>query len=211
MNKITLLGAAFLTTVSLVGCGGEEEGLGNRNFDTGIEPVRYNENTDIAPNRDRIEMNEREFGPDYGRLNNGNNGNRDGNFGYNTNYDNDVNEIRRNNFEEYDVADRAAERIARELEEVDRAYVFVGPENAYVAVVLKGEQNGRELTDDVKSKIEQITKTVETDIDDVFVSANPDFANQAGDYADELEAGDPVEGLFDEMGDMFRRIFPDNQ
>ncbi|QHS21562.1 YhcN/YlaJ family sporulation lipoprotein [Virgibacillus sp. MSP4-1] len=217
MNKIKLMGATLLTAVTITGCqGGDETGLGN-NGDNGLQPVRYNNTTDIAPNRERINMDGRDLGPQYNNENNRNidNGNRDdinGQFNNNDtprnmNNTNDGNNNDADGHNQYDVADRAADRITDEIKEVDQAYVFAGNENAYVAVAFKGDQND-EVTDKLKNRISKVVKATDEDIDDVFVSANPEFFNQAGDYADQIENGDPIEGLFNEMGDMFQRIFP---
>ncbi|MBB6451836.1 YhcN/YlaJ family sporulation lipoprotein [Salirhabdus euzebyi] len=243
MNKLTVIGATFITAITLAGCqGGDDTGLGDHNQgNLGVEPTRYNENIDIAPNRDRIDMDE-EFGPDYyqngtlrndeGDLRNDNyrynredNGNGYAGTNYNARYNDDANNNgitgnntrnnntgnnagnTGNNHNQFEVADRAADRITSEVEEVERAYVFTGPENAYVAAVLDGNQN---ITDDIEQRIRQAVKATDEDIDDVFVSTNPDFINQAGDYTDQVEAGEPIEGFFDEMGDMFRRVFPTN-
>ncbi|GAA0490375.1 YhcN/YlaJ family sporulation lipoprotein [Salinibacillus aidingensis] len=223
MNKIKLMGATLLTAVTITGCqGGDETGLGN-NGDNGLQPVRYNNTTDIAPNRERINMDGRDLGPQYNNDNNENidNGNQDninGQFNNNDNNDtarnmnntndnNNGNNNNTNDHDQFDVADRAADRITDEIQEVDQAYVFAGNENAYVAVALEGNQN-EQVSDQLKRRVSKVVKATDEDINDVFVSANPEFFNQAGDYADQIENGDPIEGLFKEMGDMFQRIFP---
>ncbi|MDN4866023.1 YhcN/YlaJ family sporulation lipoprotein, partial [Priestia megaterium] len=55
------------------------------------------------------------------------------------------NNVNNNNQTQLEVADEAADRIAK-LNEVDTANVIVTNRNAYVAVVLKNEANG-EVTD----------------------------------------------------------------
>ncbi|WP_102027909.1 YhcN/YlaJ family sporulation lipoprotein [Salirhabdus sp. Marseille-P4669] len=221
MKKIALLGASLLTAVTLAGCGGDaEEGLRDQNNNGyGVQPTRYNENTNIEPNRNRLQMDEDELGPDYyngqglgddgGRnlTNNDNKGNYHNNDVNRETTNENNNNTNNNNTDEYDVADKAADQITSKVDEVDRAYVFTGPENAYVAVVLN---NGEELSNDVENRIRRTVKDADNTIDDVFISANPDFFQRAEGYAGDLEAGDPVEGLFDEMGEMFRRIFPNN-
>ncbi|SES96662.1 sporulation lipoprotein, YhcN/YlaJ family [Salinibacillus kushneri] len=201
MNKLKLMGATLLTAVTITGCqGGDETGLGN-NGNNGVQPVRYNNTTDIAPNRERPQYNN-------GDNLNINNGNQDN---INRNGNNDTGQNTNNNNNQYEVANRAADRITDEINEVDQAYVFAGNENAYVAIALKGNQND-EASDKLKQRVSKVVKATDEDIDDVFVSANPEFFNQAGDYADQIENGDPIEGLFKEMGDMFQRIFPtDNE
>ncbi|ALX48735.1 YhcN/YlaJ family sporulation lipoprotein [Lentibacillus amyloliquefaciens] len=67
---------------------------------------------------------------------------------------------------------------------------------------------GGELTDAVKEKISGIVKDVDSDVDNVYVSTNPDFMDLANNYADDADSGEPVEGLFDQMGNMIERVFP---
>jgi spore cortex protein len=218
MRKILLAGASLLTAVTLTACNNnDEEGLNTRYRNDGYEtiPTRYNETIDTAPNRDRLEMDRDEFGPDYynGRdltddRNTINNNDNYGEFG-----NNDVNRTRRNNNDAndndtFELADQVADRITNDVKEVERAYVFTGPENAYVGVVLEDENT--ELTEELKARIRRAAKSADRNIDDVFISANPDFIKSAEDYANDLESGDPIEGLFEEMGDMFERVFPDN-
>ncbi|WP_164669630.1 YhcN/YlaJ family sporulation lipoprotein [Virgibacillus doumboii] len=73
------------------------------------------------------------------------------------------------------------------------------------------KDNGNELTDDVKQEISKIVKSVDNDVNNVYVSTNPDFFNLANNYADDAGNGEPVEGLFDQMGNMIERVFPQNK
>jgi|SRR5690625_1837232 len=70
---------------------------------------------------------------------------------------------------------------------------------------------GQELTDDVKNEIERIVKDVDSNIDNVFVSTNPDFADLTNNYINDFNSGKPVRGMFDQMGNMIERIFPQNR
>ncbi len=70
---------------------------------------------------------------------------------------------------------------------------------------------GQEVTDDVKKEITRIVKSVDSDVDNVYVSTNPDFFDLAGNYADDVDSGKPIRGLFDQMGNMIERVFPQNK
>ncbi|WP_349410014.1 YhcN/YlaJ family sporulation lipoprotein [Pseudalkalibacillus sp. SCS-8] len=118
--------------------------------------------------------------------------------------DEDNNGVNGNN--RFEIADKAAEKIAN-LPEVEDANVFVTDENAYVAAELKMNTKG-EITRDLERKISQQVKATDPDIDNVYVSTNPDFFNRTGDYADRVEQGEPIEGMFEEFNEMARRIFP---
>ena len=73
-----------------------------------------------------------------------------------------------------------------------------------------GQNNGKELTDDVKKEIEEIVKSSDDNIDNVYVSTNPDFMDLANNYANDVENGQPIEGFFNQFGNMFDRLFPEN-
>ncbi|MDY0944013.1 YhcN/YlaJ family sporulation lipoprotein [Priestia megaterium] len=132
-----------------------------------------------------------------------NNGPRDVGFQpdgtQNNNVDND-------NQTRLEVADKAADRIAK-LDEVDTANVIVTNQNAYVAVVLKNGAKG-EVTDRLEKKIADQVRATDRDIRDVFVSSNPDFVNRMEGYRNRINEGHPVTGLFEEFTETVRRVFP---
>ncbi|WP_284139524.1 MULTISPECIES: YhcN/YlaJ family sporulation lipoprotein [unclassified Virgibacillus] len=135
----------------------------------------------------------------------------------------------RNNMTHYEVAKEAADRITNEVPEIDHAYVLTTNNNAYVAATMDdnrnnkngnnngnmnnraGMDNGGELTDKVKKKVADIVQSVDNDIDNVYVSTNPDFVDLTNNYVDDMNNGRPVEGFFDQMGNMIERIFPQNK
>ncbi|WP_337019070.1 YhcN/YlaJ family sporulation lipoprotein [Oceanobacillus massiliensis] len=126
-----------------------------------------------------------------------------------------------NSNKQYDVSEEAAELIANEVNEVDRAYVLSTDNNAYVAATLKnneGNNNGNngnnqenELSDEVKGQIGDIVRSVNNDIENVYVSTNPDFVDLTNNYVNDVDNGEPIEGFFDQMGTMIERIFPQNR
>lgn len=67
------------------------------------------------------------------------------------------------------------------------------------------------LTEDVKREITDIVKSVDNNIDNVYVSTNPDFADLTNDYIDQMNDGRPIRGFFDEIGNMIERVFPQNK
>lgn len=71
--------------------------------------------------------------------------------------------------------------------------------------------NNDELSDEIKQKIARIVKDVDGDIDNVYVSTSPDFFSLTNDYVSDFQNGRPVEGFFEQMGNMIERIFPENQ
>lgn len=70
---------------------------------------------------------------------------------------------------------------------------------------------GAELTNEVKDKIADIVRSVDRDIDNVYVTTNPDFADLTHDYMNDFHEGKPVRGFFDQIGNMIERVFPQNK
>ncbi|MBM7571608.1 YhcN/YlaJ family sporulation lipoprotein [Aquibacillus albus] len=157
---------------------------------------------------------------------------RDNNMGFNNaNYDerngitnqninNNARDNRWNDENNFEVADEAAERIASQIDDIERAYVLTTDNNAYVAAELnrgadgnnqRNGGNGDNVSDRMERQIKQIVQSVNNDIDNVYVSTNPDFVNLTNNYADDANNGEPVEGFFEQMGEMIERIFPNQR
>ncbi|WP_027409387.1 YhcN/YlaJ family sporulation lipoprotein [Anoxybacteroides tepidamans] len=105
-----------------------------------------------------------------------------------------------------EVAETAAARVAN-LKEVREANVIVASRNAYVAVILSDHLKGQ-MTKDVERKIANTVKQTDRDIDNVYVSTNPDFVQRMADYSNKLQHGKPVRGLFEEFSETVKRVFP---
>ncbi|SMO49764.1 YhcN/YlaJ family sporulation lipoprotein [Melghirimyces algeriensis] len=104
------------------------------------------------------------------------------------------------------VADNVADSVAR-LDAVDSATVMVTDRTAYVGVMLENDYNGG-MTSKIKDRISKRVRKVDPSINRVFVSANPDFVDQMGDYARDLRNGRPVSGLMQQFTDLVERTFP---
>jgi spore cortex protein len=111
-----------------------------------------------------------------------------------------------NNHTKTRVADIAASKVT-DLAEVDDATVIVNDNNAYVAAKLN-RTDRNELTSDIQNKISRAVKSVDDEIDNVYISLNPDFYNRMKIYSDDIRAGRPVSGFMDEFSDSIRRMFP---
>lgn len=117
---------------------------------------------------------------------------------------NNVNNNTQNNSSKMRVPDRVADKIVS-MPEVDHANVIVTDNNAYVAARLV---DGKELTKDIERKISDQVKAVDRDIDDVYISVNPDFYDRMTNYSNDIRNGQPIEGLYDEFTKTVQRIFP---
>jgi spore cortex protein len=104
------------------------------------------------------------------------------------------------------VADKAADKVIN-LTEVDNATVIVNDNNAYVAAKLDVSARN-ELTSAIKEKIARAVKSVDRDIDNVYISVNPDFYDRMNTYSRDIRNGGTVSGFIDEFSDTIRRVFP---
>ncbi|GAB2534040.1 YhcN/YlaJ family sporulation lipoprotein [Gracilibacillus alcaliphilus] len=184
------LGLAATAMIALAGCNGnnpdnvQEEGSGARN-------INYQQTTDNTGVDDRTR-------------------NRDA-------VDERMNDDNNRDQRQYDVSAEAADKITAEVPDINNVYVLTTDNNAYVAASWdKGEEgntdkNAAELDDDTKKKITDVVKSVDSDIDNVYISTNPDFFELSGQYINDMENGQPVEGFFGRIGNMIERVFPDDR
>jgi YhcN/YlaJ family sporulation lipoprotein len=226
--KWKLFSVLMVLVLALVACGttnGNEEGRADRN-NNNVENTRYNNNAGDGMTNDRdhtlIRNSERDQNGNRHDRNNMNN--RD------TNYD-----------VSKEAADRITEEIddidhAYVLTTKNNAYVAADLDadhrdhNKDKAGDRKlnndnnnnmnnnnmnnnNDRNGvnDELSDKVKEEIGDIVKSVDNDIDNVYVSTDPDFLNLTNNYVDEMNNGHPIEGFFDQFGNMIERLFPQNR
>ncbi|MFC4410348.1 YhcN/YlaJ family sporulation lipoprotein [Chungangia koreensis] len=109
------------------------------------------------------------------------------------------------NNDNFSFSDEVADKVAA-MDEVDNATVVLMGNNAYVAVGLK---QGTNESEDLTKRISDEVKNVDGNIDQVYVSANPDFLKEINDYRTQYNNGQPVEGFFNEVTDAVQRVFPD--
>ena len=118
---------------------------------------------------------------------------------------------RNNQDNEYRVSEKIAERITSEVKEIDRAYVLTLGNSAYVACQIDRDQSGKQnndLSDQLEKKVTEVVKDVDNDIENVYVSSNPDFIDLASNYIRDVDRGQPIEGFFDQFTEMIDRVFP---
>lgn len=66
------------------------------------------------------------------------------------------------------------------------------------------------LTDEVKASIAKEVKRMYPKVDNVYVSANPDFVSRMNGYMNDVRLGHPIQGFVAEFNGMVERIFPAN-
>ncbi|WP_411954991.1 YhcN/YlaJ family sporulation lipoprotein [Alkalibacillus sp. S2W] len=194
MRRMFVLSFVLLFTL-LAACQGDDTGMMDNDGQTDYQQTRENEALDRNQREEPMDVNDTEN--DYNRQNQINRTEQNNRNGMNQN----------NNQNRFDVAEDAAEEVASQVEEVDRAYVMTGDTNAYVAVVMNNN-NREEVSDEVKKKVSDVVQSEKSDLDNVYVSANADFFDTVNDYVERADEGDPVEGFFEEFNSMLDRVFP---
>jgi YhcN/YlaJ family sporulation lipoprotein len=116
----------------------------------------------------------------------------------NDNNDNGVNGMR--------VSEDISKRVEA-LKEVSNANVIVTGNNAYVGAVLK-DGGEKDISNDLKERVADAVRGADPSVDQVYVSANPDFVQRMDRYANDIENGKPVEGFAEEFRELVTRIFP---
>jgi spore cortex protein len=200
MKKSLFIAATLIFSLYLTGCARNNVNNDIANRDRGTEPTRVNDQTPgpgaNRPGITRTDVTDTRINRDTNRR-----------------MDNDPNDVRYTpntigtDNSRMRVADRAADKVAG-LPEVDSANVIVTYNNAYVAAKLDPSARNR-LTKDVEHKIKRAVKSTDRNIDNVYVSVNPDFYKQINDYARDIRNGKPISGFFTQITDAIRRVFPD--
>ncbi|TVX97938.1 YhcN/YlaJ family sporulation lipoprotein [Cohnella terricola] len=106
-------------------------------------------------------------------------------------------------------SDRIANKISA-MPGIGSAFVIMTDHNAYVAVKehVKANSGSTALTDEVKDKIVDQVKSLSPSVENVYVSANPDFAGRMEGYATNVKAGHPIQGFLAEFNALVERVFP---
>ncbi|WP_096182617.1 YhcN/YlaJ family sporulation lipoprotein [Effusibacillus lacus] len=106
---------------------------------------------------------------------------------------------------------REARNIADALvgkHNIERANVFVAGRTAYVAVNIPNMAQGA-ITDQIKTDVANTVRGVEPDIQQVYVSADPDLYNRFQGYSNDIQQGRPIQGIFQRFMETVKRVFPE--
>lgn len=204
-NKLKVVGVTVLSSLALVGCNTNKDvGMNDNN---GVQPTGYNDGyNNQVPYTDRINN----MTNNLDRNHNNNALDLTNEDTYRDNNDNkNLNDFNNNNQNRFTVADDAANKITSQIPEVDNAYVLATDNNAYVAVGLDNQRGNGDISDNLKQRITDLVKQTDRDIDNVYISSNPDFVDLSNNYVNDVNNGKPVRGMFDQFSNMIQRIFPD--
>lgn len=109
---------------------------------------------------------------------------------------------------EYQMIDDAKLKtnVEKEIEGVNNVYLMQMGQTVYVAADV---ENDTMPIDETEKAISQVIKDTYPEVETVRLTTNPDFLDLADRYQKEVNAGRPVEGFFNEIGEMIDRVFPD--
>jgi spore cortex protein len=105
------------------------------------------------------------------------------------------------------VVNRAADKVTK-LSEIQQANIIVTDNNAYVAVKLEGSTR-KQLTATTRSKITKAVKSVDANIDNVYISKKPQFYKRMTRYTEDIRHGRTSSNFINEFSNTIRRVFPD--
>ncbi|WP_223595425.1 YhcN/YlaJ family sporulation lipoprotein [Neobacillus bataviensis] len=193
MKKGLFLTSTLIFSLYLTGCANKNvnDDVANRSRNQ-IEPTRvnYNNPNHGGPAITGVDTSDTELDRNMNRTNIRNVRNNVG-----------------NNHSKMRIADKAADKVTS-LSEVDRANIIVTDNNAFVAAKLDKSARNK-LTGSIENKISRKVKSADPNIDNVYVSVNPDFYDRMNNYANDIRNGRPISGLVDEFSNTIRRVFPD--
>lgn len=227
-KKISLLSTSLaLAAVLAAGCATNQGDLGNRNIRQNA--VRYDANGNLISNINNL--NSKRFANDQMNEMNRVNGRR-------LNSNNIVGSHKNYKIEMSDkIAEKVTQMNTVKSSYVmltdNNAYVAVSFEdhhnhagskamsrtnmrsmdnsNGHVHNNMNAMSTGEEaLTEQVKADIAKEVKRMHPTVENVYVSANPDFVGRMNSYMNDVRLGHPIQGFVSEFNAMAERIFPAN-
>ncbi|MBP1964288.1 YhcN/YlaJ family sporulation lipoprotein [Paenibacillus aceris] len=103
------------------------------------------------------------------------------------------------------VAKQATDQIVK-INGVKSANALVTGKSAYVAAVIDANQG--QLSSDMEHQIAQQVRATDPNIQNVYVSTNPEFVDRVNRYVSDVRLGHPVSGFFQEFTQIVQRVFP---
>ncbi|MGD6843943.1 YhcN/YlaJ family sporulation lipoprotein [Bacillus infantis] len=191
--KWLLIGAA--ASVLITGCASTNQGSQDGNDgQSGTLSMRNVTDSDATDNDINLMDDEQNNNKQYnnGLNDNGQNGN-------------EQNGSDQNNLRNSDEAQQKVEA----MKEVDNAVVITAGSKAYAAVKLANGDG--DVNEEMKKKVSDQVQAADQNINEVFVSSNPDFMERMRGYRDDIQNGNPVRGLFDQFSETVQRIFPESR
>jgi len=95
-----------------------------------------------------------------------------------------------------------------EMDGINDATVVTMDEVALVGIDINGEEN---ISDDMKQEIETKIKEEDSNINEVYVSNEPDLFERINTISNDVRGGNPIEDFSDDIAEIIDRITPGNK
>ena len=102
-------------------------------------------------------------------------------------------------------ANKIAKRVAR-LKEISSASVVINENTAVVGIEGKDRNMSRDISSDLRKRVEAAVKSVDRDIDKVSITSDPDIHSRLKTMSNDMRSGNMVDDFADEIRDIMRRI-----
>ena len=107
-------------------------------------------------------------------------------------------------------AEKIADAVVEDIEAVKDARVIISDKMAYVSVSITETANA-DMSKTLKEEVAQITRRVDTEIEDVYVMEDADTFTRMKEMVNDIGEGKPVSGFIDELETMFARVIPSKE
>ncbi|MCA0754963.1 YhcN/YlaJ family sporulation lipoprotein [Paenibacillus sp. N4] len=218
-KRIMALSAGVLLSTMLAGCSDNQGDLGNKNIRS--NSIRYDANGNLL--RDKRFANDQmnEMNRQNGRRLNSNNV-----IGSHKNYRLEMSDTIAESIKQMQAVKSCYVMLTD-----DNAYIAVsldeegpagdpntmsrsnigrqGEDGVRLNKRMSGLSTGYDkLTDQIKDEIAGEVRRLRPDVNQVYVSANPDFVGRMNAYMQDVKLGHPIQGFVAEFNAMAERIFP---
>lgn len=217
-KRIIALSAGVLLSTMLAGCMEKQGDLGNKNIRS--NSIRYDANGNLLKDKRFADDQMNEMNRVNGRRLNSNNI-----IGSHKNYRMEMSEKIAESITKMD-----AVKLSYVLLTDHNAYVavsldeeptgdskmmsrtnsgYMGKEGVRVSRRISTLSTGQHmLTDQIKDEIANEVKRLRPSVENVYVSANPDFVGRLNSYMNDVKLGHPIQGFIAEFNAMAERVFP---
>jgi len=218
-KRIIALSAGVLLSTMLAGCMEKQGDLGNKNIRS--NSIRYDANGNLLKDKRFANDQMNEMNRVNGRRLNSNNI-----IGSHKNYRMEMSEKIAESITKMDavklsyvlLTDHNA-YVAVSLDEKEPAgdskmmsrtnSGYMGKEGVRVSRRISTLSTGQHmLTDQIKDEIANEVKRLRPSVENVYVSANPDFVGRLNSYMNDVKLGHPIQGFIAEFNAMAERVFP---
>ena len=110
----------------------------------------------------------------------------------------------------HDRAEKIADAVIKDVEQVSDARVIISEKMAYVSVEITKTADAQ-ASETLKEEIGRVVKKTDTQIEDVYVMEDADTFTRMKEMVEDIGNGHPISGFVDELDTMFTRVMPSRE